>query len=183
MKQSLSATSRITLSLVSMALTTLLGAHLLGLVPNERDAILRGRRQGDGVGAGGQCPGRCPGRHPTGLRTVGILPSHPVILPGTRDDPSGESRSARRRCGDTLRTWSKTTFRPEQWDLNSRKLRSRRATSNDSSFPSFPSVQNQIGRLFRTRFSGSVNRSVSPFAPRKCVLSRSERRHSWPVIV
>ncbi len=43
MKKSLSATSRITLSLVSMALTTLLGAHLLGLVPNERDAIMRGR--------------------------------------------------------------------------------------------------------------------------------------------
>ncbi len=43
MKKSLSATSRITISLVSMALTTLLGAHLLGLVPNERDAIMRGR--------------------------------------------------------------------------------------------------------------------------------------------
>ena len=43
MKKSLSATSRITLSLVSMALTTLLGAHLLGLVPSERDAIMRGR--------------------------------------------------------------------------------------------------------------------------------------------
>ena len=43
MKKSLSATNRITLSLVSMALTTLLGAHLLGLVPNERDAIMRGR--------------------------------------------------------------------------------------------------------------------------------------------
>jgi diguanylate cyclase (GGDEF)-like protein/putative nucleotidyltransferase with HDIG domain/PAS domain S-box-containing protein len=43
MKKFLSATNRITLSLVSMALTTLLGAHLLGLVPSERDAIMRGR--------------------------------------------------------------------------------------------------------------------------------------------
>ena len=43
MKTSLSATNRITLSLVAMMLTTLLSAHLLGLMPNEREAILRGR--------------------------------------------------------------------------------------------------------------------------------------------
>ncbi len=43
MKISLSATNRITLSLVAMMLTTLLSAHLLGLIPNERDAIVRGR--------------------------------------------------------------------------------------------------------------------------------------------
>jgi len=43
MKTSLSATSRITISLVAMTLTTLLSAHLLGLIPNERDAIIRGR--------------------------------------------------------------------------------------------------------------------------------------------
>ena len=43
MKPSLSATNRITLSLVAMMLTTLLSAHLLGLMPNDRDAILRGR--------------------------------------------------------------------------------------------------------------------------------------------
>ena len=42
-KWSLSTTSRITISLVAMMLTTLLSAHLLGLVPSERDAILRGR--------------------------------------------------------------------------------------------------------------------------------------------
>lgn len=43
MKTSLSATNRITLSLVAMMLTTLLSAHLLGLMPNDREAILRGR--------------------------------------------------------------------------------------------------------------------------------------------
>ena len=43
MKTSLSATSRITISLVAMTLTTLLSAHLLGLIPSERDAIMRGR--------------------------------------------------------------------------------------------------------------------------------------------
>ncbi|MFO1005584.1 MAG: diguanylate cyclase [Planctomycetaceae bacterium] len=39
----MSATNRITLSLVAMMLTTLLSAHLLGLMPNDREAILRGR--------------------------------------------------------------------------------------------------------------------------------------------
>lgn len=43
MKTSLSATNRITLSLVAMMLTTLLSAHLLGLIPNDREAVLRGR--------------------------------------------------------------------------------------------------------------------------------------------
>lgn len=43
MKKSLSVTSRITLSLVAMGLTILLGSQLLGILPNERDAIVRGR--------------------------------------------------------------------------------------------------------------------------------------------
>lgn len=43
MKKPLSITSRITLSLVAMGLTILLGSQLLGILPNERDAIIRGR--------------------------------------------------------------------------------------------------------------------------------------------
>lgn len=39
----LTTTSRITLSLVAISLTTLLSAHLIGLIPSERDAILKGR--------------------------------------------------------------------------------------------------------------------------------------------
>lgn len=40
MKTSLSATNRITLSLVAMMLTTLLSDHLLGLMPSDRETIL-----------------------------------------------------------------------------------------------------------------------------------------------
>jgi diguanylate cyclase (GGDEF)-like protein/PAS domain S-box-containing protein len=43
MKTSLSATTRITLSLVAIVLTILLSANLLGLMPSDREAILRGR--------------------------------------------------------------------------------------------------------------------------------------------
>lgn len=39
----LSVTNRITLSLVAMGITILLGSQVLGILPNERDAIIRGR--------------------------------------------------------------------------------------------------------------------------------------------
>lgn len=39
----ISASSRITISLVALTVTTLLSAHLLGLIPNERDSVMRGR--------------------------------------------------------------------------------------------------------------------------------------------
>lgn len=43
MKKPISVTTRITLSLVAMGMTILLGSQLLGILPNERDAIVRGR--------------------------------------------------------------------------------------------------------------------------------------------